>query len=102
MNDVHDPNTRFIYARVLESGQTTVATDGVGAVVPHIFPSARQQEQEQAAELSTASLWFCIPTPAILTVSPVEPNKLFFSVLEKEVLSQLWGSFWVTWKKKLR
>lgn len=61
MNDVHDPNTRFIYARVLESGQATVAAAGVGAVVPHIFPSARQQEQEQAADLTTASLWLCLP-----------------------------------------
>lgn len=61
MNDVHDPNIRFIYASILESGQATVAAAGVGAVVPHIFPSARQQEQEQAADLLTASLWLCIP-----------------------------------------
>lgn len=46
MNNVHDPNTRFIYGRVLETEQATVAAAGVGAVVPHIFPSVRQQEQE--------------------------------------------------------
>lgn len=93
MNDVHDPSTRFIYARVLESRQATVAAAGVGAVVPHIFPSARQHEQEQAAELTTASLWLCIPASAILRFLPIELQNLIFSVLLKEVLSQLWGSF---------
>lgn len=68
----------------MESGQTTVVIDGVGAVAPHIFPSARQQEQEQAAELSTSSLWLCIPAPAILTFSPEEPKKnIFFCVGER-------------------
>lgn len=54
MNDVCDPNTWFIYARVLESGQEAVAAAGVGAVVAHNLPSARQQEQEQADELTAA------------------------------------------------
>lgn len=93
MNDVHDPNSRFIYARVLESEQETVAAAGVGAVVPHIFPSARQQEQEQASELTTASLWLCIPAPDIFRFSPIELQSLIFFVLVKEILSQLWGSF---------
>lgn len=101
INDVHDPNTRFIYAWVLESEQATVAAAGVGAVVPPIFPSARQQEQEQASELTTASLWLCIPAPAFLRFSPIELQSLIFSVLVECILSQHWGSFWVTWKKKI-
>lgn len=93
MNDVHDPNIRFIYARVLESGQATVATAGVGAVFPHIFPSARQQEQEQAAELTTASLWLCVPAPAILRFSPTDLQNLIFFCIAGRGLELALGIF---------
>jgi len=55
----------------------------VRAVVAHILPSARQQEQEQAVELIAAPLWLCAPAPALLSFSPMELHNLIFSVLPR-------------------
>lgn len=82
-NHVDDPRTRFIYVSVLGSGQAAVAAAGVGAVVAHSLPSARQQEQEQAAELTAAPLRLCVPAPAIRSFSPMELQDLILSVLPK-------------------
>lgn len=54
---------------------------GVGGVVAHNLPSARQQEQEQAAELPAASLWLYVPAPAFLSFSPMELQNLILPVL---------------------
>lgn len=80
MNDAHDLNTWFIYARVLESRQAVVVAAGVGAVVAHKLQSARQQEQEQTAELTAAPLWLCVPAPALLSFLPMDLQNLILSV----------------------
>lgn len=58
-----------------------MAAAGVGAVVAHNLPSVRQQEQEQAADLTAAPLWLCVPAPALLSFSPIELQNLILSVL---------------------
>lgn len=78
-SNVPDPNMWFIYANVLGSRQAVAA--GVGAVVAHNLPSARQQEQEQAAELPAAPLWLSVPAPALLSFSPMELQNLILPVL---------------------
>lgn len=80
MNDAYDLNAWFIYARVLESRQAVVVAAGVGAVVAHKFQSARQQEQEQAAELTAAPLWLCVPAPALLSFLSMDLQNLILSV----------------------
>lgn len=60
-----------------------MAAAGVGAVVAHNLPSARQQEQEQAADLTAALLWLCVPAPALLSFSPMELQNLILSVLPR-------------------
>lgn len=99
MDDVHDPNTWFIYAKVLESGQVALAAAGVGAVVAHNLPSARQQEQEPAAELTAAPPWLCVPAPALLRISPTELQNLILSVFLRGLELAL-GIFQSNLKKK--
>lgn len=76
-----DPDTWLICASILESGQT--ASAGVEAVVAHSFPSARQQEQKQAAELPAAPLWLCVPAPDLLSFTPMELQNLILPVLPR-------------------
>ena len=99
MNDVCDLNSLLIYARVLESGQAAVVAAGVGAVVAHNLPSARQQKQEQGGELSADPPWFCVPAPALLRSSPIKLQNSIFPVLPRGLKPAL-GIFLSNFKEK--